>query len=123
MKLAVPVDGSSMQTSVCQSFGRAPYFLIYDTETEEARFFKNDAAAAQGGAGIRAAQWIVDQDVQALLTPRCGNNAALVLQAANIKIYKTQGDSLEENIRAFATEELPVLKDIHPGFHRRRGRF
>lgn len=122
MKLAIPVEDNSMQTNVCQSFGRTPYFLIYDTESEEANFLDNSSAASQGGAGIKAAQWIVDQDVSALLTPRCGDNAASVLKAADIGIYKTCGSSIQENIEAFNANKLESLNEIHAGFHNHRGR-
>lgn len=79
MKIAMPVDDKSMETTVSQSFGRTPYFLIYDTESKESIFLDNGAAASQGGAGIKAAQSIVDNKVSALLTPRCGENAAQVI--------------------------------------------
>lgn len=68
-----------------------------------------------GGAGIKAAQLIVDENVQAVLTPRCGENAAQVLQAAGIALYKTNGTSLEENIRSFVQGELLLLDKIHAG--------
>ena len=51
MKIAIPVDDASMDTTICVSFGRAPYFLIYDTESKNAKFISNSAAASQGGAG------------------------------------------------------------------------
>ncbi|MDD2216630.1 MAG: NifB/NifX family molybdenum-iron cluster-binding protein, partial [Eubacteriales bacterium] len=48
MKIAMPVDDKFMDSGVCRSFGRAPYFLIYDTEKEESLFFNNSAIASQG---------------------------------------------------------------------------
>jgi len=117
MKIAIPVNDKSMETSVCQSFGRTPYFLIYDTESKESLFIDNSAAASQGGAGIKAAQTIVDNNVSAVLTPRCGENAAEVIKAASIKIYKTFNDSVMDNIDALNNGKLSLLADIHPGFH------
>lgn len=117
MKIAIPVDDKSMETSVCQSFGRTPYYLIYDTETKESIFLDNRAVSSQGGAGIKAAQTIVDNQVSALLTPRCGENAAEVIKAANIKLYKTCNDSITDNIEALNSGKLSLLEDIHPGFH------
>lgn len=119
MKIAIPVDEKDMGTSVCASFGRAPYFLIYDTETKESEFIDNSAATSAGGAGIKAAQTIVDTKVSALLTPRCGENAANVLEAADIKIYKTMNISVKENIDAFIARKLSLLDEIHGGFHGR----
>ncbi len=117
MKLAMPVDDQSMETTVCMSFGRTPYFLLYDTQTKESKFLDNSAAASQGGAGIKAAQTIADNKVDVLLTPRCGENAAEVFRSANIKLYKTINDSIMDNINALADGKLSLLSDIHPGFH------
>lgn len=122
MKIAMPINESSMTSTVCQSFGRTPYFLIYDTETKEANFLDNNAAANQGGAGIKAAQAIADQQVDVLITPRCGENAADVIKAAQIKMYKSINDSIQDNIRAFNENELNLLYDIHPGFHNHGGK-
>lgn len=122
MKIAIPVDNASMDTSICISFGRTPYFLIYDTESKDGKFLDNSAAASQGGAGIKAAQMIVDNQAEVLLTPRCGENAAEVFHAAKIKIYQTKGNLLKNNIQAFENGELSLLDDIHPGFHNHGGK-
>lgn len=122
MKIAIPVNDKSLETSVCPSFGRTPYFLIYDTESKESVFLDNSAVASQGGAGIKAAQTIVDQKVKVLITPRCGQNAADVIKAANIKIYKTINSSFKENIEALNNERLSLLTDIHDGFHNHGGK-
>lgn len=122
MKIAMPVDDKSMETTVSQSFGRTPYFLIYDTESKESIFLDNGAAASQGGAGIKAAQSIVDNKVSALLTPRCGENAAQVINVANIKLYKTINESIKDNIDAFNDGKLSILDDIHAGFHNHGGK-
>ncbi len=121
MKIVIPVDEKDMATNVCVSFGRAPYFLVYDTETQESLFLDNSAAASTGGAGIKAAQTIVDNKADALLTPRCGENAADVLKAADIKIFKTTDAPVKGNIKAFIAGKLPLLDEIHAGFHRHGG--
>ena len=122
MRIAMPVDDKNMESNVCVSFGRAPYFLIYDTETKKEEFLYNEAAESQGGAGIKAAQAVVDKKVEALLTPRCGENAAEVINAANIKIYKTENNLIEDNINAFLQEKLHLLSEIHAGFHGHGGK-
>ena len=84
-------------------------------------FLENSAATSRGGAGIKAAQTVVDTKAEALLTPRCGENAAQVIKAANIKIYKTINDSIQENIDAFNAGKLEVLNEIQEGFHGKGG--
>lgn len=122
MKIAMPVDDKSIKTNISQSFGRAPYFLIYDTESKESLFLDNSAAASQGGAGIKAAQTIVDNKVVALLTPRCGENAAEVINKANIQMFKVINDSIEDNVKALKDGKLSLLVDIHAGFHNHGGK-
>lgn len=122
MKIAIPVDEKDIQSNVCISFGRAPYFLFYNTQTKESVFIDNIAAESTGGAGIKAAQVIADNKVDALLTPRCGQNAADVLKAADIKIFKTINDSIKENIENYISGNLPLLNEIHAGFHGHGGK-
>jgi len=122
MKIAMPVDDRSMETSISQHFGRAPYFLIYDTGSKESLFLDNSAAISQGGAGIKAAQIIVDNKVGALLTPRCGENAAEVIKKANIKMFKATNNSIKDNIDALNAGKLSLLEEIHAGFHNHGGK-
>ena len=117
MKIAIPVDEKSLDSNVCVSFGRTPYFLIYDVDTKESVFLDNSAAASTGGAGIKAAQTIVDNKANVLPTPRCGENAAEVLKSADIEIFKTTSASVKDNIDAFIDGKLSLLDEIHAGFH------
>jgi len=117
MIIAIPADEKSLESKVCVSFGRAPYFAIYDTNTKTTRYLDNSAAAAQGGAGINAAQLIVDNKVNVLLAPRCGENANDVLKSADIKIFKTMDNTIDNNIKAYLEGSLSELELIHKGFH------
>ena len=117
MKIVIPVDEKTLESDVCASFGRTPYFLIHDTETKESVFIDNSAAASTGGAGIKAAQTIVDNKANVLLAPRCGENAADVLKSADIKIFKTTSASAKGNIDDFIDGKLSLLDEIHAGFH------
>lgn len=121
MKIALPVDEKNLETNVCVSFGRAPYFLVYDNETKETIFLDNSATTSTGGAGIKAAQKIIDNNINVLLTPRCGVNAAEVFKTADVKIYKTIYTSVKDNIEAFIDGKLSLLDEIHAGFHNHGG--
>lgn len=118
MLLAIPVETDDMDAAVCVSFGRAPFFLLYNPKERSSVLLENHAASAQGGAGIKAAQALVDSGAGVLLTPRCGENAAEVLRAADIAIYKTTEGSIAENIALFEEGKLAVLEEIHAGFHK-----
>ncbi|MEN6314578.1 MAG: NifB/NifX family molybdenum-iron cluster-binding protein [Clostridiaceae bacterium] len=121
MKLIVPVENKTLDAPVCPSFGRTPLFVLFDTESGDHDFLDNSAASSQGGAGIKAAQVLVDSGAAALITYRCGENAAKVLDAAGIKMYKAQDGSVTDNIAKYKDGRLTLLTDIHPGFHHHGG--
>ena len=121
MRIALPVDDSSWETTVCQSFGRAPYFLIYDSAKDQHSFINNNAVSSRGGAGVKAAQLLVDSKVEALLTPRCGENAEGVLSSAGVRLFKTVDSSVKDTLRAFTQGKLAELKEINAGLHRHGG--
>jgi predicted Fe-Mo cluster-binding NifX family protein len=117
MKITIPSEGKELSSSVCQSFGRTLYFIVVDTQTLDFQVLDNEAAAAQGGAGIKAAQAVADSGAQAVITYHCGENAADVLKAADIKIYKAVPGTVRELIDKYNKGELQELTEIHPGYH------
>ena len=115
MILMMPVNED--KKTVCISYGRAPLFMKYDTETKEKEFLVNEAADAPGGAGIKAAQMIIDNNTDVILTPRCGENAVEVLKEAKIKLYKTTSDDIDGELEKFANGKLNELSEVHQGLH------
>ena len=118
MIIAIPSEQRNLESNVCPSFGRTPFFLLYDTKTNTSRFLDNGAAAASGGAGIKAAQMIVDNRVDCVLMPHCGENAAEVLREGKIELYQSIDGTLQANIDALVDGKLAPLENIHAGFHR-----
>ena len=112
MKLAVVLDED--QKNICAVFARAPYLLTEENGTEE--ILENPGADAASGAGLQAAQAIVDSGAGVLITVRCGENAAAVFEEAGIEIYKAQGTDARENIRLYHEGRLEKLTHFHAGF-------
>lgn len=113
MRIAIPLDEN--REDVCIVLARAPYFLFQDESGETVA--ENPAAQAQGGAGVQAAQFLVDSGVTELITVRCGQNAADVFAAAGIKLYKSVHKTAAEELAALAKGELEPLTRFHGGFH------
>lgn len=113
MKIAIPLDENKQD--VCIVLARAPYFLFREEGKDV--IVENPAAQAQGGAGIQAAQFLVDNDVNALITVRCGQNAADVFKAADIKIYKSVNKAAADDLTALEEGKLEELTHFHGGFH------
>lgn len=113
MKLAIPLDEN--KTDVCQVLARAPYFLFWANGTE--LIVENPAAAAEGGAGVKVAQFLVDSDIGALITPRCGENAAEIFKLADINLYESANKAAADDIAAYEAGTLGRLTHFHGGYH------
>lgn len=113
MRIAIPLDENRQDT--CIVLARAPYFLL--REDGKDTVVENPAAQARGGAGIQAAQFLVDQGVGALVTVRCGQNAADVFKAAGMKIYKSVSKAAADDLAALEEGRLRELTEFHGGFH------
>ena len=117
MKIAIPADECRKDSTVCMSYGRTPYFAVYDVENKEFTFLDNSAAAESGGAGIKASQMLVDNGVTTVITERLGENAADVLKLAKIDIYEAVKGDIAFNVQEYLQNKLSVLTNIHAGFH------
>ena len=112
MKIAIPLDENKKK--VCVSFAREPFFLF--SENGQNEIVVNPAADAQGGAGIKAAQILVDNGTEILITVRCGQNANEVFEAAQLAVYKSQTEDALENLNYFMDGKLEKLTHFHAGF-------
>src|SRR5690554_4161644 len=106
MLIAVPSAKKTIDDEVNPSFGRSSYFLLVNDNDFNFEVMDNQAIHAQGGAGIIAAQAIVDSKADVVITYRCGQNAADVLQAAGIKTYKAVAGTVKENINKYNDGKL-----------------
>ncbi|MEF3280414.1 MAG: NifB/NifX family molybdenum-iron cluster-binding protein [Elusimicrobiota bacterium] len=105
MKICVSAMGGSLEDRVSERFGRAPYFIIVDSETMEFVSIMNEAVNMQGGAGPEAVRQIVEQKANIVLTGDLGPNARAALESAGIKGVtgisgnKTVRQAVEEYIK------------------------
>jgi predicted Fe-Mo cluster-binding NifX family protein len=94
MLIAVTSTGDILDALVNEKFGRCQYFLVIDPDTMKFEAVLNPAEKAQGGAGPKAAEVIINKGVNVLLTGHIGDKAEEALKRGNIKI----DDHLTENL-------------------------
>ena len=58
MKIAISATAPNLDAIVDPRFGRAPYFVIADTDSMQFEAIENSSAVASGGAGMGTAQMI-----------------------------------------------------------------
>ncbi len=86
MKIAITSTGAGKESPVSEKFGRCSYFVIYDTEDETTYSIVNTAVNSEHGAGPRAAQLIINENAEVVLTGAVGGNAESVLNTGKVKI-------------------------------------
>lgn len=111
MKIAMSSTGRDALDILDLRFGRCNYFLVYDTEKKSFDSVVNNGQTAGGGAGIAAAQQIIDEDVQAVLTGQMGPNAFDLMKASYIKVYQCPEVPGEEAVALFQQGKLAELTE------------
>lgn len=107
MKIAVTSLGESLDSPIDQRFGRARYFVLFDTETEKWSAHSNTQnLSALQGAGIQAGQAVVKLDAQAVLTGHCGPKGFTTLAAGNVAVYTGCEGSVAEALADFRAGNL-----------------
>ena len=110
MKLAI---SATEDGKVDSRFGRCPKFKIIeikDNAVKSEKTIDNAAAMQAGGAGIRAAQVIGDEKVEAVITGNLGPNAMMTLKQLGITVYQGTGN-IEEVTKQFIEGRLNKLED------------
>ncbi|MCD4691141.1 NifB/NifX family molybdenum-iron cluster-binding protein [bacterium] len=87
MKIAVSATGSTPDSEVDPRFGRAPWFIVLDTETGEFTSIDNsESVAAASGAGVQAVSRVTQAGVTRVITGQCGPKSAQGLKAAGVEV-------------------------------------
>ena len=122
MKVAITADEPLFEAQLEPRFGRCAIFVIVDSETREWKPIQNPAAEAMGGAGTQAAQFLADQGVEAVISGDFGPNAYIVLDAANIRMYKSEVNQISSLFEKYLTDQLEqVSEPTRPEGRRGRG--
>jgi predicted Fe-Mo cluster-binding NifX family protein len=117
MRIIVSAQGDSLDAPASPVFGRCPTYILVDTETAEYQALANPAMNQGGGAGIQAAQFVVNQGAQAVLTGNLGPNAFDVLLAAGIPAYMVPEGTVRQAVDAYKSQQLEVLGNANVAAH------
>jgi predicted Fe-Mo cluster-binding NifX family protein len=126
MKIVVTANGASLDAPASPVFGRCPWYVFVDTETMEAEAVENPALSAAGGAGIQAAQFVIEHAAEAVITGNVGPNAFNVFRSAGVPIYIGQGETVRDAVGAYRNGQLREVGGAtgpaHAGMRRVAGR-
>ena len=109
MRIAVSSEGQDLSAKVDPRFGRAKYFIVYDTKTEGFEVVSNDQNfnAAQG-AGIQSAQNVARMEVDLVVSGNLGPKAFRALSAAGIKAALWSDGTVAEAVELARNNQIKV---------------
>lgn len=129
-KICISATGNDLDAALDPRFGRALYFLIVDEKGKLIKAIKNSGVQAMRGAGIAAAQFVVKEKVDIVITGNIGPNALAALTTSGVEVYLAPpGMRLRDVIDQYRKGALQQVKEplpYRPGFGfgpgpRRRG--
>ncbi len=107
MKVCITSQGPTLESPTEERFGRAPFFIIIETENGSHEAVTNPFTAGAGGVGPKAAQILIANNVKALVSGQVGGNAREVLVSAGISMYACKaGGSVKEAFDQFMNNAL-----------------
>ena len=107
MKIAFPTSGQDMHGQLESRFGRCLRFLVYDLESRNFAQVENkqNLQAAQG-AGIQAAEIVLNSGADVLISGHCGPKAYKVLRAGGVRVYHAETKPIEELLSLYQEGKL-----------------
>ncbi|MBW1980728.1 MAG: NifB/NifX family molybdenum-iron cluster-binding protein [Deltaproteobacteria bacterium] len=109
MRIAVTTQERDPEGEVDPRFGRAKYFLVIDTDTNELQLVENrQNLNLPQGAGIQAAQNLAGAKPDVVLTGNCGPKAFRTLQATGIKVVTGVSGRISEAVQAYLDGKYQV---------------
>jgi predicted Fe-Mo cluster-binding NifX family protein len=118
MKIAFSTSGKDLNAPLDTRFGRAPGFLVFDTESREFTIVDNTQNLnAMQGAGVQSAQNVAAAGAEVLVSGHCGPKAFAVLSAAGVKVYTSQADTVGDALKLFEEGSLKESTSADVGGH------
>jgi len=118
MKVAIGTANYGLDSQTSEIFGRSKAFIIVDLEEgkiENITEFEN-TVKHQSGAGNTAGQFMIDKNVDVLISGKLGPTAFHIMRNAGIKVYKAAPRTADINLKRFMEGKLEEVTSLSGGF-------
>lgn len=93
MIVIISAQQPGLDSPVEYRFGRSTWLIRVDTKSNQWKAFPNPGASQSGGAGVAAAQFVIDQKAESVISGDFGPNAASAFRAAHISMHRCSNDN------------------------------
>ncbi len=95
IKIAIASEKDNIESEVCPTAGRAPYYLIFENKIL-VKSIKNPFAKGSGGAGFSVAQMLHNENINLVVAGKLGQNMIPALEEKGIKYLEIQNKSIQQ---------------------------
>ena len=117
MRIAICSNNQDLNSPVDDRFGRCAYFVLVDKTGNLVKAVSNSSLNSPQGAGIAAAQLMINNQVDTVLTGRIGPKAMKPLQTAGINIYTGISGTVKQTFDLFSKGSLTQLNAANSPRH------
>lgn len=104
MKIAFPAEGEGLDALISSHMGRAPKFVIYDTQTGEVTCLNN--CGEHFGGALKPAELLAQNEVDVLVCQRLGPKAAAMLAELGVKVFVGAEGKVADALESWHKGEL-----------------
>lgn len=105
MLISIPTNGNKgYDDEVCQHFGQARYFTLYDSEKKEIKFIDN-TSEHQGGTGLPP-ELMHSEGVEIMLCGGMGGRAIQMFSNYGIKVFTGMNGTVKNAIDLYENGKL-----------------
>lgn len=118
MRIAISSQGTDLSSMVDPRFGRAPYFIIFDTADDSFEVINNEQnVQASQGAGIQTTEHVARKNVDIVVSGNLGPKAFQALSAAGIKMALWSDGTVAQAIDLAKSDKLKLIDKANVGGH------
>ncbi len=109
MLIAVSINKPDLVAELSDTFGRSKYFVIHNSTDNVSEFLPNPFSTELGGAGVQSARFLIEKNIEALITVNIGLHPLSFFYSSNIKVYRYSKGSAEEAIKLYKEKKLKEI--------------
>ena len=95
MKIAIASEKEELNSKVCPTAGRSPFYLVFENK-KLIKTIKNPFAVGGGGAGFGVIQMLANEDVNMIISGKFGTNMITALEQKNMEYKSVENKTVEE---------------------------
>lgn len=88
MKIAIGLEENSYNSQVDRRFGRANFFILIDTDTNDYEIIENEAKDEAVGAGLKVVKTLMSLGIDEIIAGEIGPKAGVLIEEFAIPTYK-----------------------------------